>query len=284
MTDTDNATAATDAPLVLPCWACLKDCPVSSSCPTTAITDEEPASISRNDRAKHPNLATPVSPAMASQKMPKCLALSINYYICVQNYYELAHEWYANRKNILSRRSKILKFLSLFFGSFGAIIPISSPLITYFKKSADINSAFPLDSFGYVFLAISGALVYYDKMFGDSTGWVRCINTMNQLKTLATRHEEQWMQIRVSLECQTQQDLTPDNRLFFLQQAKEIVKIATQFKNDILVCMHQETQTWIEEFQSNLAHLQRKADEALTRGAQTTPAQTTQTQTTPTTK
>ncbi|MBF0180092.1 MAG: SLATT domain-containing protein [Magnetococcales bacterium] len=196
--------------------------------------------------------------------------MAIDYYIYVQNYYDSAHTWYAKRKNKLSLRSKILKLSSLIFGGVGAIIPIASPLITYYKSYANIDNTIPYDNFGYIFLAISGALVYFDKMFGDSTGWVRCINTMNQLKSIATRHEEQWMQIRVSLECQTLQEPSPTNRDFVLQQAREIVGIATKFKNDILVCVQQETQTWIEEFQSNLAQMQRKADEALTRGAQTT--------------
>ncbi|MBF0097212.1 MAG: SLATT domain-containing protein [Magnetococcales bacterium] len=213
------------------------------------------------------NLSHPVCPTISHMNVPPCLTLATTYYEQVQDFYAKTHSWYVKRKEKLKCYSKILKFLALLFGILGALMPVSQPLLDEFFVSDDYS----IDSLGYVLLGISAGLVYYDKMFGISTGWMRSINTMNQLKNIANRYDAKWVQIHIPLLCRVPQDGSIENWEYILQQSERIAKMAEEFNSDILRCLDRETQLWITEFQSNLAHMQSRTENTLAQGKQQPP-------------
>ena len=78
-----------------------------------------------------------------------------------------AINWYLKRKGPISSISKILRIAAILTGTIGGLLPLlHAPLLAAFfgQEVQNLNG-----QLGYVFLALAGAFVLADKVFGVSS-------------------------------------------------------------------------------------------------------------------
>jgi len=87
-----------------------------------------------------------------------------------------AINWYLKRKGPISSISKILRIAAILTGTIGGLLPLlHAPLLAAFfgQEVQNLNG-----QLGYVFLALAGAFVLADKVFGVSSKWMRYPNLL----------------------------------------------------------------------------------------------------------
>jgi len=164
-----------------------------------------------------------------------------------------AIQWYLRRKGPVSLWSKVLRFSALVLASIGAILPLlRAPVLPGFGDAAS--------EFGYAFLALSGALVVGDKLFGLSSKWMRYMTTALSLQRKLADFELRWATRRLLLG-----GGSPPGPA----EIAEMIEMLRQFRHDVFAELQFETDTWKQEFQSSLRQLeaQAKLDHASTPAA-----------------
>ncbi|MEO5334694.1 MAG: SLATT domain-containing protein [Magnetococcus sp. YQC-5] len=189
----------------------------------------------------------------------ECFEDAKSYYKTVTIYYEEAHQWYRKRKLSQSRYSKSLKFFSVWLGVIGGLAPFLISSTPPEDASCCIPSWLSFmrhpEHFGYVLLALSGSMILFDKMFGFSTNWMRCIEAMRSLEATAAKYEQQWILKQLDVACMQSITPPPDEPALF-HLCEELFTVATDYKQAILECLGKETQAWLAEFRSNLARME----------------------------
>jgi len=151
-------------------------------------------------------------------------------------------EWYGKQKNNLARMSQRLRSLAILLTTLGGLMPIVSALGV---STVNVN----IGQLGYLFLGLAAACVGYDRFFGYSSGWMRYITTKMLLEKSLAEFRLDWAMMVAKLGDHTP---TPDQVQLMIQRLKEFL---------IAVNGHveKETQTWISEFKTNIAELEKSA-------------------------
>ena len=159
--------------------------------------------------------------------------------------------WYLKRKGLISKISKGLRIAAIVLGTPGGLFPLLPvPLMAAWlgPEAQNLNG-----QIGYVFLALAGAFVLSDKLFGVFSNWMRYVTTVMALKRYQAKFQMAWA--KLLLEVQGNQP-TAD-------QQKSMLDRLTSFRLKVVGEMEQKTQTWVAEFKSNLAQLERQARDRL---------------------
>lgn len=152
--------------------------------------------------------------------------------------------WYLTKKAPVARWSKVLRFCAILLATVGAVLPLigATPLLGNGQGAT-------MGNYGYVFLALSGAAVLFDKLFGLSSRWMRYMTTSMILQRQLAQFEMDWA--AAWLEVVDQNPTTA--------QKEQLIGLLRAFRLAIADEVVRETQAWVAEFESGLAQLERQA-------------------------
>jgi hypothetical protein len=158
-----------------------------------------------------------------------------------------AIRWYLKRKGPLSLISKFLRFAAIVAGTIGGLLPLlPDPLMAaYFGEVVQTVNG----QLGYVFLALAGAFVLSDNVFGVSSKWMRYMTTVMALKRHQAEFEMEWAKLLLQND-ETQASTDRQNKMLDLLMG---------FRRNVVNEIEQETLAWVAEFKSNMALLEKQA-------------------------
>lgn len=135
------------------------------------------------------------------------------------------------------------------FDHMGGLTPIISSLGLQTAITANGFPGLNAGQLGYLFLGLAASCVGVDKFFGFSSGWMRYITTMMALERALSSFRFEWAMLVAKLR---EKAPTPDQVQLMIQRIKEfLAAIDTE--------VDQETQSWVSEFKTNLAEIEKTA-------------------------
>jgi hypothetical protein len=150
--------------------------------------------------------------------------------------------WYLRYKTPVAHWSKALRLGAIVLATAGAVLPLvgTTPL-------GDLIQGASAGEYGYVLLALAGALVVGDRVFGLSSRWMRYMVTAMALQRRLAQFEMDWAGWWLEL---GGQQPNPE------QQARAIA-LLRDFRLAVVTEVEDETRVWVAEFESGLAQLER---------------------------
>ena len=135
--------------------------------------------------------------------------------------------------------SRLLRVLALCSASAGAVIP----LVTIAATGEEAGG------WGYAFLASAAAIYGFDRFFGLSTGWMRYMSTALRLQERLATFQIEWMALEAT------RTTDPPGHA----DVQEALRLLATFLRQVHDIINNETSTWMAEFESALADLDRQA-------------------------
>lgn len=154
-----------------------------------------------------------------------------------------AHErinWYKDNSKTKRILSVLLRIIVIFFVAAGGLCPLIDATGVFKQVGLD---SFTLGKWGYVSMAFAAAIVGFDKFFGLSTGWMRFIVTQLSLERVLQEFHYDWAFLLAQ-----QQEQQVKTNIPLLKRAKD-------FTLRVEDLVKQETDAWVQEFQSDIAEL-----------------------------
>lgn len=148
-----------------------------------------------------------------------------------------AIQWYIKRKRRSSFWSIMLRFITIWLTFIGGVAPL-------LQSVGLINAQW--GQAGYIVLALAATCMYVDKFMGLSSSWMRYITADFALQKALAEFQTNW----ILMWYEVKSDIPTK------EQQEKLLRCIQEFQLRILVEMEQETQMWINEFQSNIAQLQ----------------------------
>jgi hypothetical protein len=146
-------------------------------------------------------------------------------------------DWYGRKKRGKAWMSQSLRALAIIFTTAGGLMPIINAL------------GQTTGQLGYLFLGFAAACIGFDRFFGYSSGWMRYITTKMMMERMVSEFRMDWAMMVAKLGGKSP---TTDQVQLMIQRIKEfLVGINTH--------VEQETQTWVLEFKTNLAEIEKTA-------------------------
>ena len=162
-----------------------------------------------------------------------------------------AADWYNRGKTRKKWLSIVTRTGAILFTSLGGLIPVVAVLAL--PDNATEVARLRFHQWGYLSIGCAGVVLAFDRFYGGSSGWMRYISTLLSIETLIGEFRLDWHRLDVSLAT------TPNN--------PEVVDAAfarlRQFVLAVRGLVEKETSTWITEFQSSLAQLEKQTEDAL---------------------
>jgi hypothetical protein len=132
--------------------------------------------------------------------------------------------------------SQIMRWLAFLLLLAGTVMPLLAGL-------SDVAAArLQCTQVGIVMLAVAGLLLYADKAFGWSSGWLRYVTTILAMENRTRKFELEWANYMVGKTAAISAD-----------DVKALFAIAKQFEEDLAKLQSDETDKWVAEFNSGLA-------------------------------
>ena len=153
--------------------------------------------------------------------------------------------WYIRKIPWKKRPSQILRLTAIAFSIIGALIPIigaTKPMAGY-----DISN------WGYVFVALAFALVWTDKTFGITSGWIRFINTQMALERAIRHLKIDWTDLLVVGARKEGTEGLNQQRL--IEKQMVLLKLFLQKVSDLV---QRETEDWAQESFNQILELSEK--------------------------
>jgi len=159
---------------------------------------------------------------------------------------EAAIDWYRRKQYWKRVGSRLFRYAAIVLVAIGALLPLLS------MQGLDQHLPFLkvlVPQWGYVVFAIAAGFVLGDKLFGFSTGWIRFIKTQLTLESALAELRYDWLALfaKLSGDVPTQ------------EQIQTLIQRLKAFVVFVHAQVQQETETWVLEFQSNLAELEKAA-------------------------
>lgn len=162
-----------------------------------------------------------------------------------------ASTWYVKNQKWMKRLSKLIRLFSIILFGLGGLIPMVNSLLL--ENQSDLK----IVNLGYIAIAIAGTLLLVDKFFGFSSGWIRFITANMEIDRMIVEFEMRWKI----------ETFGKDLEKISEEDGKVLLTLLMDFIFQINEVMKQETNSWVSEFQSNLAELQKsisnKAESAM---------------------
>ena len=152
-----------------------------------------------------------------------------------------AIDWYWAKKRAKRIPSMTLRVIAILGLAFGGLAPLIAGLF-------EDNEQWPF--WGYIALAIAGAAITLEKLFGFSTGWMRYVDTATTLETELLRFRMDWQEL-LHERC---------GKPIACKQAGPFVSRVGELLERVRKEISDETQIWAEEFRNNLTALHREIE------------------------
>jgi hypothetical protein len=147
--------------------------------------------------------------------------------------------WYTRSAKLNGRLSKTVRLFEILLVGAGII----SPLIDSLGLVGIPDGLF--SKLGYVFFGAAGVFLLFDRFYGLSTGWMRFMTTKLRLERMKKELEATWMQ-ELTVKAQSAQGTD------HIALAGTLIKFITDVDTEV----QKETETWVQEFQTNLSALE----------------------------
>lgn len=165
--------------------------------------------------------------------------------------------WYRWRSKWLKNASKTCRLLGIIFGAVGTLIPLIQVAYSNAVQASGggaMQSALAaklswLGQWGYVAFGLAAVALFWDRIFGFSSSWVRFIKTQLALEEARTELNYDWQLLMVRYANAT--------RLGNDMLAMQMVRRLRDFAREVHTEVRHETEAWVTEFQSNLAELEK---------------------------
>lgn len=128
--------------------------------------------------------------------------------------------------------SRYLRAAAIVLGSAGAIEPV---VIAPWLGPSHAQ-------WGYVLLGAAAACVAFDRFFGISTGWMRCIQSAQTIQAQLESFQYDWAAVNA---------VDPDGR----ECIAERLALLRSFTERVTQVVQGETSSWVHEFSTSLAQL-----------------------------
>ena len=151
-----------------------------------------------------------------------------------------AIQWYSRSSSSKKKGARTIRVLSIILGTLAAILPTIGELLPSFGINFEIKAGWTV-----VLLGVAGVLLLLDRFFGFTSGWMRYIVAELQLKQIKQEFELDWEAERAGWEGNTP---TKDQVVQMLARCKAFV-------SQINTIVRQETDVWVQEFQSTIKYL-----------------------------
>lgn len=158
--------------------------------------------------------------------------------------------WYYDAKGRKALFSTWTRFLTILLTAVGGLVPIASALV--YGDAAELTARLQLNHWGYLAVGLAGFFLGLDRFYGGSSGWMRYITTAMTMETLTEEFRFDW--VRLEAEAGDQPDTN---------QIGACLDRLKAFSLAIRAQVERETQAWVGEFQSNMAQLEKRAQEGL---------------------
>lgn len=193
--------------------------------------------------------------------------------------------WYIERKKWPRRFSRTLRLLAIFLVIIGGLAPLTTPYIDLFLHQIygptyEVGQL--ASTWGYMALALAGSFVLMDSLFGFSTTWMRYVTTQLKLQQALYDFQMDWAIIKEQCKhssghspeepsqdnapgaAEGEQPLPDDSDTMDINcncQSIEMLKRLKTFRMNMMSIVTNETQSWISEYKSSLALLEKQAHE-----------------------
>jgi hypothetical protein len=135
-------------------------------------------------------------------------------------------DWYLRDKKTKKRTSQSLRIFAILCGTMGAIVPYLP------GRALDLH-------WGYLLIALAGAAVAMDKLFGYSSAWMRDVVAAQAVQEKLDELQCDWARIRSACGA----------------DATEAIKRLQRFGGELSRILRDETYEWREEFHGNVDRL-----------------------------
>lgn len=152
-------------------------------------------------------------------------------------------KWYLTTKREKAKYSKIIRFSCILLFTLTAVVP----LVNSFGEAQKVPP-----NLGYILATFGAGLLFLDRFYGFSTGWVRVNRTLTEIGD-SIRNFTFLMQTSIHLN-------SPDTPQGFQALADTI----RTFNDNISAIIKSETSNWEKEFQSGSEELQKYFKDYLT--------------------
>ena len=159
-------------------------------------------------------------------------------------------DWYGRNASLAKQRSRRWRRIAIVLISFGGLAPILAGLGTwwFFERSVWLN-------FGYIAVALAASVVFYDRFWGYSTGWMRFTTTQQALERAMSKFEIAWNCLAIRAVSKASE------HKFNAADFEPFCELLCTLTMEVHGLVEQETQQWVREFNSSLQELQKRIKE-----------------------
>jgi SMODS and SLOG-associating 2TM effector domain 2 len=157
--------------------------------------------------------------------------------------------WYGCHKRKIAWKSRLLRLFAIIFTALGGLTPIISSLGWSIQRGPGVVERLDFGQLGYLFLGLAAACVGLDRFFGFSSGWMRYITTKMTLERALSDFRFEWAMMAAM----------QGKSLPASEQIQQMIQRVKEFSSAINTHVDQETQSWVSEFKTNIAEIEKTA-------------------------
>jgi hypothetical protein len=142
-------------------------------------------------------------------------------------------DWYLRERRTKRRASRLLRATAIILGAAGALQPLVTP-----SDSGQIR-------WGYLLLGLAATALVFDRFFGLSRAWMRCVLSAQRLQRRLELFQDDWTAACAS-------ELIGNGR----PSVSDRLALLRAFSTDVTDIVRLETAEWEQEFHSTLRRLE----------------------------
>lgn len=175
--------------------------------------------------------------------------------VCISRMYEwtISHaeeqiDYYSGKAKYNKNLSIFIRGISVIFAGIGALLPLID------AATASNGSPLAWGQWGYVLLAISVGFYGFERTYGFSSGWIRFMQAHLELNRMSNTFRYEFSLLKNK----------PSNPIGAvesqpaLEDKDELILALKSFCDKVDAVVIEETEAWVQEFQSRIAELEKR--------------------------
>jgi SMODS and SLOG-associating 2TM effector domain 2 len=188
--------------------------------------------VSGSERNRDVDLEASQLPTIGWDKKAAALSELCSW---AENFAHEAIDWYLSEKKRKARWSRSLRLLAIILATLGGATPLAA--LTAGRPA--------LGNWGFVLIALAAGCLAYDRFSGYSSAWLRYMAAATELRSQLSDFQLQWARTVAAFDGKD-----PSN-----EATLEMIDSVHSFVRSINETIRSETQSWLDEFNSNLSEL-----------------------------